>query len=449
MAALAAVLTAVMSWGLVVPGAGAADPTPDGPTAAAHATAWLAGQFAAGIPMENFGSPDWGVTLDAALGMLAAGSGGDAVDDVWAALLADREAAVAPGGIEQPGRLARVILLALALGEDPASVGAAPGQDLVARLLASRQTTGADTGLFGSQNPLYDGAFRQGYSLAALVAAGATPDATSVQWLLDQQCGPDASSGAWMPYRSDLAVPCADDPSLFVGPDTNATSAAVTGLVAVGQGAAAVDSALAWLDSVQEADGGWGQMAGYGTDPNSTALVLQALYAADAADDPRFADRAASPLGALLSFRLGCDAPEADRGAFTFPGANGAPNGFATAQAVAAAAGAPVLAEPIDVAPGVTPLDCTAPTTSTTTSTTLAPSTTAAPTTAAPTTAAPTTAAPTSAAPEVLSATQTSSSASRLALTGASSLPLTVAGAAAIVLGLALVLSTRRRRTAA
>ena len=104
--------------------------------------------------------------------------------------------------------------------------------------------------------------------------------------------------------------------------------------------------------------------------------MLQSLIAVDAQDDPRFADRAATPLQALLSFQLGCDVPEADRGAFTYPGSNDAPNGFATAQAVGAAAGAPVLFEPGDLSDGVTPLDCTPVTTTTTT--------TVAPTTAAP-----------------------------------------------------------------
>lgn len=55
----------------------------------------------------------------------------------------------------------------------------------------------------------------------------------------------------------------------------------------------ATDAALSWLDRVQEADGGWGQMAGYGTDPNSTALVLSSLIAVDQADSSRFAERAA------------------------------------------------------------------------------------------------------------------------------------------------------------
>jgi hypothetical protein len=200
-------------------------------------------------------------------------------------------------------------------------------------------------------------------------------------------------------------------------------------------------------------------MVGYGTDPNSTALVLQALLAVDAADAPRFADRSATPLGALLSFQLGCSTPEADRGAFTFPGSNDAPNGFATAQAVGAAAGRPVLFQPGTVADGVTPLDCTPATTTTTTSTVVP--TTAAPTTAAPTTAAPTTAAPTTATPSTVApaasvsvlasgTTRSSDSASTaassgLALTGVGTVAPLGAGVAAVMAGVLLLLGARRR----
>jgi len=447
-------------------GAGAAPPSADGPTAAGYGAAWLADRLDEQIPMENFGSPDWGVTLDAALGMAAAGAGGAQIDAVWAALLADRDAAVSPGGIESPGRLARAILLAETTGADPRAVGDAPGADLVARLEAVRQTDGPDAGLFGDQNPTYDGAFRQGYSIAALVAAGVTPDPSSVDWLLAQQCGPEADGGAWMPYRADLSVPCAVDSALFVGPDTNATAAAITGLTAVGAGSDAVEAGLNWLDGVQEADGGWGQMVGYGTDPNSTALVLQALIAAGDADAERFADRSATPLGALLSFQLGCDAPEFDRGAFTFPGSNDAPNGFATAQAVAPAAGVGVLTESGPIDPGVTPLDCDSPTTSTTTTTTVVP-TTVAPTTVAPSTVAPTSAVPTSAAPAAVpvsaapqvagrnqSATPAPGASSTsvsnpgtgdLARTGAPAAPLVTLGGLAVVAGLILIAGSRRR----
>ncbi len=205
-------------------------------------------------------------------------------------------------------------------------------------------------------------------------------------------------------------------------------------------------------------------MVGYGTDPNSTALVLQALIATGDADAARFSDRAATPLSALLSFQLGCDAPESDRGAFTFPGSNGAPNGFATAQAVAPAAGAGVLTEAGPVDPGVTPLDCDPPAPSSTT--TVVP-TTAAPTTAAPSSVPPVSAAPTSvvpvtagsgdAAPQVQGQSQsavpaaatgpsaTTSGTSNLASTGAPAGPLAALGGVAVLGGLVLMAAGRRR----
>jgi hypothetical protein len=433
--------------GAGVTGAAAAPPTTDGPTAAGYGAAWIAAELDEQIPMDSFGSPSWGVTLDAALALAAAEVGAAQIDAVWAAILADRDVAVAVGGVDDPGRLARVILLAEVLGEDPRAVGAAPGDDLVARLEATRRTTGADEGLFGAADPLYDGAFRQGYALAALVAAGAAPDATAVQWLLGQQCL-GADEGAWMPYRADTSVPCAFDGALYVGPDTNATAAAITGLDAVGQGAEAVGSALDWLDSAQEPDGGWAQLAGFGTDPNSTALVIQALLAVDEAGSARFADQGATPLAALLSFQLGCTSPAADQGAFTFPGSNDAPNSFATVQAVPAAAGVPAVFTPSSISEGVTPLDCTPATTTTTTSPTSTTSSTVAPTTAAPTTAAPsTTEAP---GAEVAGLTGSAGStatpaASALAVTGASSRPLVALGAVLLLLGIGMLLTVRRR----
>jgi LPXTG-motif cell wall-anchored protein len=150
--------------------------------------------------------------------------------------------------------------------------------------------------------------------------------------------------------------------------------------------------------------------------------------------------------------------PEADRGAFTFPGSNDAPNGFATAQAVPAAAGAPVLFEPGEIVAGVPTLDCTPPTSTTTTtvpsttSSTVAPTTTTVPagpsTTAVPTTVelgpAVTVVAPRPESAEVLGATQ-SPTAANLALTGASSsLPL-AAGVALLLTGVALLAGARRR----
>lgn len=328
----------LLSTTVLVPAAGAAVEVDDGPTAAQWATAWLDQQLEPVIPVENFGSPDWGATLEIGLA-LAAVEGHDAgLDDVWAAVESERETIVTASGADVPGRLALVILFAEAIGEDPRAVGSAPGDDLVARLEATRTPGGPDEGLFGTQTPTYDGAYRQGYSIAALVAAGATPDPTTIDWLVDQQC----ADGSWMPYRADTSAPCAYDAAAFLGPDSNSTAAAITAFVAVGQGGGSeVADALAWLDAAQASDGGWGIFAGDASDPNSTAVVVMALRSAGELDAPAFSDQTAAPLAALLSFQLGCS-EGADAGAFTYPGSNGAPNLFATAQAASAAAGSTV-----------------------------------------------------------------------------------------------------------
>ena len=371
---------------------GAAPPTTDPETAGGYAAGWLAGQLDAAIPLVNFWSGDWGVTLDAAISLAATETGGAQLDAVWAALVAQRDTVIDPfASGDQPGRLARIILLAHALGEDPTNVGSAPGNDLVARLLATRTTAGADAGLFGDPavvSPTYDGAFRQGYSIAALVAVGAAVPADAWQWLVNQQC----DDGAWMPYRAEQApgvlVPCAFDGALFVGPDTNSTAAAINGLVAAGQGAASVTDGADWLATVQNADGGWGLYAGDVSEPSSTALSWQALVGAGLGSDPAYLSKSATPLATLLSFQLGCSAPEEDRGALTYPGSNDAPNAFSTAQAVPALAGVPLVFGPVDPSAGAPALDCSTPTTTTTTTvvstTTTAPGTPATTTTTAP-----------------------------------------------------------------
>ena len=371
----AAVATATLSFGAI----SAAPPTTVPATGGGYAAGWLARQLDGGIPLINFGSPDWGVTLDASISLAATETGGTQLDAVWAAIVADPDAVVDPfASGDQPGRLARVILLAHALGESPTAVGTGPGADMVARLLATVTPSGADAGLFGdpaTQSPTYDGAFRQGYSIAALVAAGASVPADSWQWLVDQQC----ADGSWMPYRAEespgVLEACAFDAANFVGPDTNSTAAAMNGLDAAGQGADAIDDGAAWLATVQNADGGWGLFPADVSEPSSTALTWQALVQAGFGSDPAFLDGTATPLATLLSFQLGCTSPEAERGALTYPGSNDAPNTFSTAQAVPALAGVGLEFGPVDAADTSPVVDCSEPTTTTTTTTPTTPTT--------------------------------------------------------------------------
>src|SRR5436305_447826 len=114
-------------------------------------------------------------------------------------------------------------------------------------------THASDVGLFGAQDPSFDGVYRQSLSLLAMVAAGRTPPAPAVDWLVRQQCG----DGGFEAYRSSLATACAAPSSTsFSGEDTNSTGIAAQALHALGKGTEA-GRAVDWLGTKQSANGGW------------------------------------------------------------------------------------------------------------------------------------------------------------------------------------------------
>lgn len=180
--------------------------------------------------------------------------------------------------------------------------------------------------LYGAADPTYDGVWRQSYAEIAVARSGYVAGGAATAWLLAQQC----ADGGWPSYRKDTARPC--DPKTE---DTNATGIAVQALRIVGgpQSGAAVDRALTWLHSVQNADGGWSYNPGGPSDPDSTAVVIGAL-GRDASLAPNA--KGMSAYDALLGFQFGCDAKPADRGSFGYPGTDGklTPNAKATADAL-------------------------------------------------------------------------------------------------------------------
>ena len=324
----------------------AAPPTDDPDAGADFGAGWLSRELNPGgfLPTAtDANQPDYTNTANAVLAFAAAGVASNQAEAALDYLEAHLEEAVQAGGADAPGPLATIILAADALGRDPRSFG---GEDLVERLLATQQTDGADAGLFGSQDPAFDGAFRQGLALMALAAMGVQNDAGE-QWLIAQQC----ADGGWTAYRADTSAPCPPPtPATFTGPDSNSTAVALSGLEAAG--GAPNEDAVSFLEATQGTDGGWAYIpaSDQPSDPNSTALVIQALLAAgvDAASDGRFEESEGDPVTRLLSFQLGCEAGE-DAGAFFFPiaGSDPTPNALATVQAVPAAAG---VAFPIDSA---------------------------------------------------------------------------------------------------
>ena len=337
--------------------------------AADYAAGYLGRQIRAnGGYVESFGVPDVPSTAYAVLGLAATGVGKGAAAQAVAYLQTQLGAALkGSDGTDDPARLAYDILAATATGTHPRRFGGTSARhDLVARLLATARTTGPDAGLFGSADPTYDGAFRQGVALAALKGAGVPADrlSASLGWLVRQQC----ANGTWTGYRADTSVPCpAADPATFAGPDTNSTGMAAQGLAAYGRHPHR-SRLLATLDAIQSGDGGFPYLAapGQSSDPSSTALSIQAILASGAwpASD-RFTRAGRTPYQALASFQLGCSAPAGDRGALFYPGSP-TPNSYATVQAVPALMGRTLPLARSTLRYGLPTLPCPAPASATT-----------------------------------------------------------------------------------
>lgn len=311
---------------------------PPDPTAAPRAAAgtWLVSQFDTGtglIPSAYVpGANDLLGSAQAAATLGLTGTGTATASAAVAALATQVDAAVKDGsGNDKPGALARVILAVHSTGGDPRAFG---GTDLVARLEATIQTSGPDAGRFGVQDATYDGAFRQGLSLAALSVVSPTPASIdgslgtinaepAVAWLRTQQC----ADGSWMPSRPSLSTPCAFDPITYAGPDTNSTAMAQLGLRAVGSWAPV--NPLGWLSTIRNADGGWSYdgSAGSPSDPDSTGLVMAAIRSLGLTPDP-------AATASLLSFQLGSADPVPDRGAFFYSQSSRTPSLLATNDAV-------------------------------------------------------------------------------------------------------------------
>jgi hypothetical protein len=340
---LTALTSCTVAAGLALPilqsPAQAAAPTPT--QAAKRGAGWLARQITAkGGHLESFGNPDVPDTAYAVIALHAAGVGATQSSQALAYLKTQLGAGLQTSGHDDAGRLAYFILAVVASGKDPRAFGGSGAQNnLVQRLLNSGRATGADKGLFGAQDPTFDGAFRQGFALAALKAANVASSnaqvAAGIAWLENQQC----TSGLWVSYRSNPATACpAADPGTFTGPDTNSTGSAVQGLAAWGQRPRS-KKVLGQLHQVQSSDGGFPYLAttGQASDPNSTALSIQAILAEGGNPASGWAVAGKTPFTALISYQLGCSDPAANRGAFFFPGSRD-PSVFATVQSVSAAA---------------------------------------------------------------------------------------------------------------
>lgn len=156
--------------------------------------------------------------------------------------------------------------------------------------------------------------FDEAFYMLALVAAGQPVPAAARQYVASLQ----QVDGGWE-FASGF------------GTDTNTTAMVLQALLAAGMPTSdqVAKDALSYLAGAQNADGGFGFITGVDSDPNSTALVLQALVAAGQNIDEGgpWAPGGNTSLEGLLAFR------NPTTGAFQFFGEDSA---FATYQAVPA-----------------------------------------------------------------------------------------------------------------
>jgi hypothetical protein len=302
------------------------------------AAAWMADQVAADgsvlNPYTQVPSVAW--ALNVSLGLAAVGTQPEALGRAMSYVESNVSNYVNGGTSDVVGRNAWLVILAYAMERDPRAFGTS-ATDLVAGILARYEVS--EAGLFGSTGDEYTPVTNQALSLIALTAAGEPVPADAVNWLEEQQCpAGNSAAGAWEGYRASVLgvlVACAESGAGFDSAESGSTSLAVQALVAVGE-TDTVPAAMGWLSGLQSftglAPGGFGQFIGDSSDPNSTALVVQAICAAGG--DPGahlWLVNGASPMTSLEYWVIPSGS---GAGALSSPYSSGEADIYATYQAV-------------------------------------------------------------------------------------------------------------------
>jgi hypothetical protein len=319
----AALVVVALTFGLV----GRVDAAPT--TQSNAAASYLAGLVGPDGSVEdpNSGLPSVSGTVQVALALLADQSQTDALARAVGYIGTNVDGYITISGVDNPGRIGYLVMLAEATGADPSAFGTS-SVDLLARLDGTLGA--AEPGLYGPAD-IYSAAFNQSIALLALATVGQPVPAEALNWLLDQQCDAgNNSEGGWQPYRADSGgtlAPCdPSDSAAYTGADSNSTAVAIQALAAIGNDSP-IPAALGFLALTQSssgtAAGGFGFYAGADADPNSTALGIQALVAAG--------QDASVPFASLATWQI---ASGDEAGALSSPYSSGFADFLATTQGV-------------------------------------------------------------------------------------------------------------------
>ena len=180
-------------------------------------------------------------------------------------------------------------------------------------LTPAQAATTAPAGLFGIQDPTYNGVYRQSEAILAYAALNKPVPESAIGWLKEQQC-PD---GGWQAFRADTSTACDPaDPVAYSGEDSNSTALAIAALTTVGE-SGAVDQGVEYLRSIQLADGALPWFKGGDADASSSALAAAAITTAGQSINS-FTNGGASLRDGLNQFQIGCDGASAQQGGFRY-----------------------------------------------------------------------------------------------------------------------------------
>jgi len=265
-----------------------------------------------GFPALVGGDSSAGATIDAVLAFAADAVDIDDIEENGNSPVDYLETQAATYS-DTPGGAAKLVIGLVAAGEDPRDFD---DVDYVSKMRSYYDTS---THRYGQQT--VDHAIH----MLARESLGLSTQAGTAAHLESKQL----SDGCW--EYADF------------GCDTNSTAVALQALVVAGVDSddAPIQTALGYLASAQNADGGFPYVAPGDSDANSTAFVLQALVAADEDidDGGPWQKSGGTPMQALLGLQ------NATTGAFTYFGED---NAYATYQAVPALLLQPLLLPPVE-----------------------------------------------------------------------------------------------------
>jgi hypothetical protein len=276
--AAAAALSALLASALALTGDGTAIAVSKARSPhAKSASAWLDSQVTRGrIHNGQFDFDDWGLTIDTAFALTAAGGHRKTLRTMTSAIKHHYFAHYATfSGDKFAGAMAKSLLAAEVLGKNPRRFG---GHDLRAQVLSlvAPHTAGFESGrVRDTGGDDFSNTFAQAYAVIGLARSGGVRPSV-LTYLLKQQC----SGGSFR--LTEVAGETCDDSGSAA--DVDATAVAVQAMLAASRSGLAippgvVHRAARWLADAQHRNGSFrGGTATPGPNANSTGLAAQALH---------------------------------------------------------------------------------------------------------------------------------------------------------------------------